>query len=648
MPDRSDSLDVYLEIADVIIVVLDRQARIQRINRKGAEVLGYESAAALEGRDWFETAIRPDHRDHMRTVFHAVLAGDGASPHRYENEVITATGQVRLIEWRNTMLRDGDGRITGTLSSGTDVTERRAIEDELRRAEHRQRYLLALEASLRDAPTARDAVTAACKALGHELGAIFVGVGELQADEEHTVVQSEWRKADTIPSTIGRHHQPSAGAERFAAMLRGEIVTVRDVRTDPRTADIMAQEAYAAFGARASLDIPLMRAGKARALMFVADDQPRDWSFDDISIAQETLDRAWHAAERARAEAALANSESRLRAILDSLPIGVVLGEAPSGMITFANRATETIFGHPPIASPDTEAYREWESYHADGARVAGAEYPLAKVLQTGRPAEGDYHYRRGDGSMRWVRIAGASIRDEHDQLIAGVVGIIDIDEQVRLLDHQRVLVAELSHRVKNVLAVVQAMALQTLSRAGSLEDFRAAFEGRLQALAAAHSLLLKSNWSSVSMQALVELVLAPFGSRGDTVSVSGQEFELSVRQGIALALILHELATNAVKYGALANSGARLEISWAIDKGCGRVELHWQERDLLSAPVMGSEGFGTRLIRRCVSNDLRGTATRQTGASFLTWQLVFPLETDSNPHIAKEIGRGERESVLP
>lgn len=361
--------------------------------------------------------------------------------------------------------------------------------------------------------------------------------------------------------------------------------------------------------------------------MFIADDQPRSWSADEIAVAQETLDRAWHAAERARAEAALANSEARLLAILDSLPIGVVLGEAPSGKITFASRATETIFRHAPFASPDTESYREWEGYHADGRRVEGTEYPLARVLRTGEPAEGAYHYRRGDDTMCWVRITGAPVRDEHGQLVGGVVGVIDIDEQVRLLEHQRVLVAELSHRVKNLLAVVQAIAFQSLGRARSLEEFRGTFEGRIQALAAAHSLLIRSNWSTISLGELVNAVVSPFRGRAGAMKVSGGAVKLSPRQGVALALILHELATNAAKYGALSSLGPTLEIRWEPNSACDELTLVWIEQGLADEPVLGAAGFGTRLIQRSTSNDLRGTSVRETGTDFLRWTFAFPVQ---------------------
>lgn len=248
MPSPIEPIDAYLDIAEVMILVLDREGRIQRINRKGAEVLGYKDGAELEGRSWFQTAIPEPDRARMQSVFKGVLGGEGAWPQQYENEVVTASGEVRIIEWRNTMLRDSDGQVTGTLSSGTDVTERRSIEDQLRETEHRQRYLLLLEARLRDATSAREAVNAACEALGHELGATFVGVGDLQTDDEHTVVQSEWRKVKTIPSTIGRHHQPSTGPDRFAEMLEGKVVAVGDVLTDSRTASPEARQAYAAFG----------------------------------------------------------------------------------------------------------------------------------------------------------------------------------------------------------------------------------------------------------------------------------------------------------------------------------------------------------------------------------------------------------------
>ncbi len=272
----------------------------------------------------------------------------------------------------------------------------------------------------------------------------------------------------------------------------------------------------------------------------------------------------------ARRDAELVSTRLRLEQILNALPIGVVVCDAPSGAIRFGNSAVSSIFRHPLRRSETVDDYHEWEAYHPDGRRVESAEFPLAQVLARGEEVEGEVNYHRGDGTMAWLRILGAPIRDADGKLDGGVVAVVDVDEQRRLLEHQRLLTAELSHRVKNVLAVVQSISSATFRRATSLEGFRTAFEGRLMALSAAHELLLRTHWKNLSFLDLLDEVLAPHRSADKAVQTQGPDFQLEPKPGVALALILHELSTNSAKHGVLAYGGL-LSIDWTCEATEGR-----------------------------------------------------------------------------
>ena len=128
------------------------------------------------------------------------------------------------------------------------------------------------------------------------------------------------------------------------------------------------------------------------------------------------------------AGAALRESEARLQAILHTAPVGIVLAEAPSGRMLFGNGAMERIFRHPMRYSDDVDGYGEWEAYHADGRRVEGHEYPLGRVLATGRSAQGEYHYACGDGVRRWIGVLGSPVRDRDGRVTGAVVVCVDID----------------------------------------------------------------------------------------------------------------------------------------------------------------------------------------------------------------------------
>ena len=136
---------------------------------------------------------------------------------------------------------------------------------------------------------------------------------------------------------------------------------------------------------------------------------------------------------RREAEERLRQSEARLKALFATVPVGLVIAEAPSGRIVAGNPQIERILGHTLIQSPDVELYREWTAFHADGRRVEGPEYPLARAIATGELAEAEYQYLRGDGSMAWIRAIGAPIRDGRTGKVAGgIVAVLDIDEEKR------------------------------------------------------------------------------------------------------------------------------------------------------------------------------------------------------------------------
>ncbi|WP_431271056.1 PAS domain S-box protein [Dankookia sp. P2] len=136
---------------------------------------------------------------------------------------------------------------------------------------------------------------------------------------------------------------------------------------------------------------------------------------------------------RVAAARALAESEARLRTIVETVPVGLVMAELPSGRIIGGNAFVETLLRHPVLHSPDVDSYDEWVSYHADGSRVAGHEYPLARMVLAGEEAPSiEVHYQRGDGTRAWMRIMGRPVRDADGRLVGGVVALVDVDGERR------------------------------------------------------------------------------------------------------------------------------------------------------------------------------------------------------------------------
>jgi two-component system, chemotaxis family, CheB/CheR fusion protein len=225
-------------------------------------------------------------------------------------------------------------------------------------------------------------------------------------------------------------------------------------------------------------------------------------------------------------------------------------------------------------------------------------------------------------------------------------VGVLfrDVSSRKEAEEQREMLTHELSHRVKNTLAVVQSLARYPGTADLSVDEFRARFIGRIQALARAHDELLQTNWQSADLRTLVESTLAPYGKIGQrALVIDGPPVRLTPKQGLGMALILHELATNASKYGSLSVENGALRVNWAWETdGRGvHIVLAWQEQ---GGPPLGAgvaEGFGTKLIERACSYELEGSAELKFDPTGLVVSIRFP-------HLQKEAAKSPTNPTLP
>jgi len=188
--------------------------------------------------------------------------------------------------------------------------------------------------------------------------------------------------------------------------------------------------------------------------------------------------------DRKKAEEALAAREAQLRTIFDTVPVGLVLAELPSGRILEGNRYVESMLRHPVLQSPDIHSYGEWVAYHADGRRVQSHEYPLARMVLNGEEEPSlDVNYRRGDGTFFWGRVSGRPVRDSSGRIVGGVVALLDIDAERRARDE----VDRKLHRLQNQLihaSRVSAMGAMASAMAHELNQPLSAISNYLEAAA--------------------------------------------------------------------------------------------------------------------------------------------------------------------
>lgn len=219
------------------------------------------------------------------------------------------------------------------------------------------------------------------------------------------------------------------------------------------------------------------------------------------------------------------------------------------------------------------------------------------------------------------------------DNVIDGVViTFMDISEHKKAEDYRALLMGELDHRVKNILAIVSAVVTQTLKRSASPEDFAVAMEGRIAAIARAHGLLTQAGGSNeTSLHGLVATELAPYQERENPPVIIGPDVGLTPGAGLTLALAIHELASNAVKFGALSTPAGRLTVEWSIAGGAPLPTLKFVWTELGGPPPAspGRTGFGTILIDRGLHHELDAAVEREFLSTGLRCTVHIPLTAE-------------------
>jgi PAS domain S-box-containing protein len=239
-----------------------------------------------------------------------------------------------------------------------------------------------------------------------------------------------------------------------------------------------------------------------------------------------------------------------------------------------------------------------------------------------------EYRIIRADSEVRWVETR-CFISYDGEGRPHRVVGVsIDITDRKRVEEQQRTLVAELDHRVKNVLATVQAVAAHTMDASCSPRHFVAALDGRIRSMGSTHELLSHRRWRGIPLAELVQRELAPY-TRGSNTEISGPKVMLSAEAGQTMAMVLHELVTNAAKYGALSGPAGRVSIRWRLPRNgsaSDRLVLTWRETGgpVVVAPSKAS--YGMHVVRELIPYELGGTIDYVLSPEGAQCQMDIPL----------------------
>lgn len=240
-----------------------------------------------------------------------------------------------------------------------------------------------------------------------------------------------------------------------------------------------------------------------------------------------------------------------------------------------------------------------------------------------------EYRVVMPTGEIRWVHMRGQPFyrADGTPLSMAGIT--LDITDRKRAEEHRVLLANELTHRVKNTLATIQSIVNQTLRTASSLEEARETLEARVLSLAAAHDVLTQDAWEGATLEEIVAKALAPFeAGRGSRFRAGGPAIRLPPRISLAFSMALHELATNAVKYGALSNETGHVRLSWTIVDGSmpDHLRFVWEEFDGPTVEPPTRTGFGSRMIERALAQEIDGRAEIEFRPSGVVFTAQAPL----------------------
>ncbi len=331
--------------------------------------------------------------------------------------------------------------------------------------------------------------------------------------------------------------------------------------------------------------------------------------------------------EQRRAEDALREREQLYRLIVQSARDYAIFTTDLQGRITSWNRGATQVLGweeSEALGRPNAILYTPED--HLTGV----PEEEMAQALEHGHSERNRWHIR-SDRTRIWATEVVTPLQDGAGKAHGFLKILRDRTEQRHEEEKRQLLLAELNHRVKNTLAIVQSLAFQTARSAATPAEMAETLDARLDALAGAYDLLTRQTWKGAMLAEVVQATLKPYKHETEQVRISGPDLMLRPNAALVLHMALHELATNAAKYGALSEPGGALSVTWSLDRppdaaGGSRLELVWTEQGGPKVKPEPQRGFGTRLIEDSVSYQLGGKATLRFHEQGVECRLLAPL----------------------
>jgi PAS domain S-box-containing protein len=490
-----------------------------------------------------------------------------------------ADGAYRWFLIRAEPMRDGSGAVAGWLGSNSDIHDRRQAEEDLRKA--REQLRLAVEAT---------------------------GTGVFDYDLVADVLNWDTRTRSFFGLGPDAHVDLDVYLARLHPDDRERADEAVRAAVDP-AGDGVYDITYRTIAPEDGVERWVSAKGQTL--------------FED-GRAIRLIGTARDVTESRRAEQVLRETEERYRLAARATNDAIWDWNLATDHIRW-NEAVQGLFGYAEDEVRPTGSWRSSRIHPDDRERVRASVHAVIEGAGSGWTEE--YRFLRADGTYAAVLDRGYVLRDAQGKATRMIGAMLDMTERKRAEEHQRLLTGELQHRVKNTLALVQAIASQSLRGGTDVDEMREAFASRLISLGRAHDILTASSWTEAPIAEVVEGALAVHrGVQAHRIRASGPNVHLAAKPALSLALALHELATNAAKYGALSNEIGTVDLRWHVvhEGETPRFCLTWSEHGgppILAPPTR--RGFGSRLIERSFAAEVGG----QVKLTYVPSGLVCHLE---------------------
>lgn len=481
-------------------------------------------------------------------------------------------------------------------------------------------------------------LTEACRLIGEALDTDLAKVMQLRDEGRTLFVRAGVGWKPGVVGEVWLDRDP--GSSEGRALETGEPVISRDIAQETRFefADFLKDN-----GVKALVNVIIIGGPDQPpfGILQVDSRQPRDFDNDDISFLRTyanllaaAVERIRVAEERSGEQQKLETNEARLRILVEGMP-QLVWRAGPDGGWTWSSPQWQSFTGQ----SADEALHLGWLSaVHPEDRAAAQAAWRDAHEKGV---LEAEFRLRDAEhGGFRWHQTRAAPVYDSAGQIVEWLGTSTDIDDLRRLQSEQKVLVAELQHRTRNLIGVVDSLVAQTLKSTASLPTLRDRLHERLQALSRVQGLLSQSHDELITLEGLIRLELEALGAdlNSDRLVVQGPAVQISRESLQTLALTIHELATNARKYGALKRCEGVLRITWEITGTEQNRSLNWSWRETgIEVPQkdeLGPSGAGHTMIRRSIPHQLQGEINLVIGEDGLICTICLPLKGEDQDHI--------------